>query len=252
MQMRKLNFIRLFSCFRNLILLLFLILLILLIFLILLILLHLIVRLYLNPRRLHHVWIRLTELFEELLSFRNISIIKHSEADAFEKDTCCSLHVGAGVMSRAEIFAKQKFMEINKFRQFELAAFATRHFTIFRSLLGAGVDNLPVFQGVLATVAQKLTSDNAEVEVNVMTDKVFSLLGSLEEHVQDIRKRFAVFESVFRRDAMHHLGVDRNSEAVRTHYMILSLNEIAEFVVQLPCNLNHSRPVVEVGQRSVF
>ena len=251
MQMRKLNFIRLFSCFRNLILLLFLILLILLIFLILLILL-LIVRLYLNPRRLHHIRISLTEFFEELLSFRNISIIKHSATHTFQKDSCCGLHVSASVMSRAKVFAKQKFVKINKFRQFKTSVTTARELTELSGFFSTCIDYFPFRQRVLATVAQKLTSDNAEVEVNVMTDKVFSLLGSLEEHVQDIRKRFAVFESVFRRDAMHHLGVDRNSEAVRTHYMILSLNEIAEFVVQLPCNLNHSRPVVEVGQRSVF
>ena len=85
-----------------------------------------------------------------------------------------------------------------------------------------------------------------------MTDEVFRLLGCFEEHVQHIGKRLAVFEGVFRRDAVHHLGIDRNLEAIGAHYMVLSLNEIAEFVVQLPCNLNHSRPVVEVGQRGVF
>ena len=60
-----------------------------------------------------------------------------------------------------------------------------------------------------------------------------------------------MFGSVFGGDMVHHLGVDGNLKAFRLNDIIVRLNEATFVVVDLPSQLHHARPVVEIRQRRI-
>ena len=61
-----------------------------------------------------------------------------------------------------------------------------------------------------------------------------------------------MFGGVFGGDMMHHLGVDGNLKAFGLNDIVVILHEAALVVMDLPGELHHAWPVVEVGQRRVI
>ena len=51
---------------------------------------------------------------------------------------------------------------------------------------------------------------------------------------------------------MHHLGINGDDKAVRLNEIVVVLHEAAFLVMDLPGQLHHAWPVVEVGQRGVI
>ena len=57
-----------------------------------------------------------------------------------------------------------------------------------------------------------------------------------------------MFPSVSSRDAVNTFHFQRDFEAIGLYDIIMVFNESALLVVDLPCQLHHAWPVVEVGQ----
>ena len=192
------------------------------------------------------------EVVDELGIDMQVGLIQHATTDQFEEDTRSSLHIGTGVMGRVEVLAKQQVMELSQTRQLELAALATRELAELSRLLRAGVDDLPAAQRILATAAQKLAAQHIEVEVDIVADKVFGFGGGNHKQVEYLVEWLTIFHGMFGGDAVHHLGVDGDDKAIGLHEIVVVLHEAAFFVMDLPSQLRHAWPVIEIGQRGVI
>ena len=200
---------------------------------------------------LNHIGIGGFEVGNELGINAQVIFVNHAATNQFEENTRRSLHISGSIVRRVELLAKQDLVDFFQFRELELTIFAARKLAKLGGFLRAGVNNLPTTQRVLATAAQKLAAQHIEVEFDVMPDQIFGFGRRLHENIQHLIERFAVFHGVFGGDAMHHFGCNGNLKALWLNEIVMVFHEAALVVVDLPSQLHHTRPVVEIGQRSV-
>ena len=197
--------------------------------------------------RLDLVGIGRTEILEELFTLRHLITSQHPDADQFKEHAGCRLHVGRGVVGRVELGAEEDLMELVQFRQLIATALAAGQLAELSSLLGTGVHPRPSQQRVGVAVAEELAAHDAEVEVDVMSHEVFGFLSRLQERVEHLMQRQAVFGGMLGGDAVHHLGFDGDDETIGLHQQVVVFHKTALVVVELPSQLHQSRPVVEVS-----
>ena len=200
---------------------------------------------------LNHIGIGGFEIGNELGINAQVIFVNHAATNQFEENTRRSLHIGGSIVRRVELLTKQDLVDFFQLGELELTIFAARKLAKIGGLLRAGVDNLPTAQRILATAAQKLATQHIEVEFDVVPNQIFGFGRRLHENIQHLIERLAVFHGMFSRDAMHHFGRNGNLKTFRLNEIVMVFHEAALVVVDLPSQLHHTRPIVEVGQRSV-
>ena len=155
-------------------------------------------------------------------------------------------------MSHIEALVEQQLMYLCKFRLLELTTWTTAEFTEIGSLLSASVDDIHTPERIDTFDSQKLTSSYIEVEAYIMSHDIFYIFQILQENIENVVEVFSYVKSMFCTDTMNHRSVDRNNKTFRLNDMILCLDEFSFRIMNLPSNLHHARPVVEVSQWSIF
>ena len=209
------------------------------------------VGLHLDARRLNHIGIGGIEVGNELGINAQVIFVNHAATNQFEENTRRGLHIGGSIVCRVELLTKQDLVDFFQFRELELTIFAARKLAKLGGFLRAGVNNLPTTQRVLATAAQKLATQHIEVEFDVVPNQILGFGRRLHENIQHLIERLAVFHGVFGGNAMHHFGRNGNLKTLWLNEIVMVFHKSALVVVDLPSQLHHTRPVVEIGQRSV-
>ena len=169
------------------------------------------------------------------------------QTDHFEKATRRGRHVVRCVVGIAEALPKELLMKLGQRRPFELAASASWNGAIFRALV-FGID-----EGLLGQTFGRLSQTHqlgpgyVDVKANVVAHHVGRLCGVGHEFFHDLVQRQAFILRTGRGDSMNLGGVERNGEPVRLHDAVATGQKSALRVVQLPRQLDQSRPVVAVG-----
>ena len=155
-------------------------------------------------------------------------------------------------MRHIEALVEQQLMNLSQFWSLELTSGTATQLTEVSSLFCTSIDNEFLFQRVNTFFSEIFAADNTNIKHHVMTDDILHSLESLCEDIEHLVEVFAHVKSMFSADAMHHAGVDRNDESLRLNNMILSLDKITFLVVYLPCQLHHTRPVLEISQGRIL
>ena len=155
-------------------------------------------------------------------------------------------------MRHIETFIKQQLVNLRKFRSFEFTSKTARKFAEFGSLFSTSVDDIYSSERIDILHSQILTCRHIQVESHIMTNDIFHLFESVEENIENIVKILPYIKSTFRTDTVYHRSVDRNDKTFWLDDMILSLNEFSFLIMNLPCNLYHARPIVEISQRGIL
>ena len=111
---------------------------------------------------------------------------------------------------------------------------------------------MPLGQRNLAFLAQKVSAQDAEVKVDVMANEVGHLRSRLQKDVEHLVKRTAVFYGIFGGDMMHRFDVDGYLKALGLNDIVVVFHKTTFVVMNLPCQLHHAWPIVEVGQWRVI
>ena len=138
-------------------------------------------------------------------------------------------------------------MQLGQRRPFELAAAATRDGAVFRALV-FGIDEGFLGQRLRSLPqAHQLGPGHIDVKSNVVAHDVRRLRGVGHELFHDLAQWQTFVLRAGCGDAVNLGGVERNGESVRLHDAVSTGQEFALRVVQLPRQLNQTRPVVAVG-----
>ena len=200
-----------------------------------------------------HTGIAFDESFQEFIVAPKSFRFDNSLADKLKENPCRGFHVGGGVVGFGKILAEKELIQFTQFGQFETAFAPDAH--QFGRAFGHGIQNGKRIQSMiclLVTGPLHFGAQHAQIEAKVMPHKIRRLFQGFFKPYQSLFQWNTFGPGQFRTDAVHLLGIERNIESVGTDNQIASLDDLAPFVVQLPGQLYHPRPMPGMGFGQIF